>query len=188
MEKKSKRQNIKEGAIVKIPLSEKRLIFGRLLPGRIGIYDFIIKQDELLPAIDDIIKHNIFLYSMVYDSVIKNGIFEIIGFKELTEDEIKRIPPKFHQDLQNYRNCTIYWFNGGEKKATPEECIGLEPSIIWEAEGLIKRIEDHYLGKKNFNVEYHKVILSEDDPRYKAGPNARWDFEREEFYDPNSIK
>lgn len=181
MEKK-KRQRIKNGDILKIVLSEKRLIFGRLLPGRIGIYDFIAKEDKSLPALKDIINHDIFLYTMIYDHVIKNGIFEIIGFTELTQEEINKMPPKFHQSLDNYKNCTIHWFDGRERKATPDECIGLEPSLIWEAEGLIKRIEDYYAGKKNFSVEFHKIILSEDDPRYKKGPDVKWDFEKEVFY------
>ncbi len=181
MEKK-KRQKIKEGAIVKIELSDNRLAFGRLLPGgHIGIYDLVIKQSDTIPTIDKIIEYPIIIYSMIFDHIIKKGIFEITGFKELSHDDVNKIPPHFNQDMINY-NCTIYYINSKEIEATPEDCIGLEPSLIWDASGIIKRIEDHYGGKKNFDVEYNKVILSEDDPRFKKGDKVMWDSEKGIFY------
>jgi hypothetical protein len=182
MEKK-KRQRIKDGAVVKINLSENRLIFGRLIVGRIGIYDFVVPQSEQLPEIEVIISKPTFLYCSVYNDVITKGVFEIIGFKELTKDEIDKIPAKFMQDLVNIDDCVIFWPDGRERRATPQECIDLERSSVWEAEGLVQRIEDHYAGKRNFHVELDKVILSKDDLRYMPPPQAlRWDFEKQEFY------
>ena len=77
----------------------------------------------------------------------------------------------------------IFWLGGNQRKASPKECIGLEPSSVWEAQGLIQRIEDHYACRLNFHVELDKVILSKDDPRYLPPPQAlRWDFEKHVFY------
>jgi hypothetical protein len=77
----------------------------------------------------------------------------------------------------------MFWLTGRERKATPPECISLERSSVWDEKGLIERIEDHYAGKKNFYVEHQRVILSKDDPRYLAPPQAlRWDFEKRKFY------
>jgi Immunity protein 26 len=182
MEKK-KRQKIKDGAVVKINLLENRLIFGRLMKSRIAIYDFLILESAIVPDLETIIGNPIFLYCSVYNDVITKGIFEIIGFKELTENEIENIPPKFTQDMVDINKCVIYYHDGREFKAKPGDCIGLERSSVWEAQGLVERIQDHYAGKRNFHVELMKPILSTKDPRYLPKPNElRWNFEKQEFY------
>ena len=115
--------------------------------------------------------------------MITKGLFEIIGFKELTEEEIENIPPKFTQDLVDINKCVIYYYDGREFKAKPEDCIGLESSSVWEAQGLVERIQDYYSGKRNYHVELMKPILSTNDPRYLPKPNElRWNFEKQEFY------
>jgi hypothetical protein len=182
MEKK-KKQKIQDGAIVKISLSEKKLIFGRLMKSRIAIYDYVVLDSSLLPDIEIIITKPIFLYCSVYNDVITKGVFEIIGFKELAEEEIGKIPPSFMQDKVDINKCTIHYYDGREFKVKPEDCIGLERSSVWEAQGLIERIQDYYSGKKNYHVELTKPILSTNDPRYLPPPNAmRWDFQKGEFY------
>ena len=90
------------------------------------------------------------------------------------------MPPHFNQDEVNIEECTIYYENGKEEKVTPQECIGLEGPTIWEAQGLIERIQDHYAGKKNPYVELSKVVLTKDDPRY-LNPKVRWNFSEEKF-------
>jgi hypothetical protein len=113
--------------------------------------------------------------------VITKGIFEIIGFKQLEQKDIDIMPPHFTQDMVNIEDCAIYYEDGRECKATPQECIALEGPLTWEAGSLIDRIQDHYAGKKNPYVELHKVILSKDDPRY-LNPKVRWSFEEGKFY------
>jgi len=182
MEKK-KRQRIENGAVVRINLSENRMVFARLISGRIAVYDYALFQSDPLPEIDTIIQKNIILYCSVYDEVITKSIFEIIGFKELTDFELNSVPPKFTQDIVNIDDCSIFWPDGRRIKVMPKECVGLERSSVWEAEGVIQRIEDYYAGRKNYYVEAQKVILSKDDPRYLPPPQAlRWDFEKQEFY------
>ncbi len=178
-----KRKLYKQGSIVKIKLPEGRLAFGRLLPGyHIGVYDFIMMQDGELPSIESIISHPVFLYCGIYKDIITKGIFEIIGFKELTQPDLDAIPPSFTQSLGNMDDCEIYYYDGRARKASPEECINLERSSVWEAEGVINRIQSFYSGKKHPNVELQKVILlSKDDPRY-LNPRVRWDFKEEKFY------
>jgi len=183
MKKTIKRQKIKDGAVVKINISDNRLIFGRLMKSRIAIYDFIVLESEVLPDVEIIISKPIFLYCKVYNDVITKGFFEIIALKELTETEIEKIPPGFTQDIVDINKCVIYYHDGREFKARPQDCIGLERSSVWEAEGLAERIQDYYSGKKNYHVELMKPILSINDPRYLPPPNAmRWDFEKGEFY------
>ena len=177
-----KRQRFKEGSVVKIKLLENRVVFGRILPGfSISVYDSVINSNKAIPSIEEIIINKIILNVCIYKTIITKGIFEIIGFKELTPTEINKIPPKFTQSLGNYQDCVIFYQDGREYKAKPEECIGLERSAVWDEHSLVDRIEDHYKKKKNFYVEYQKVILTADDPRY-LNPNVRWDFKEGKFY------
>ncbi|MFL5787366.1 MAG: Imm26 family immunity protein [Flavisolibacter sp.] len=179
-----KKQKFKEGAIVKIKLSNNQVVFGRLLPGfHVGIYDWVVKQDENIPDIASITVHSIFLYVRIFKDVVVKGIFEIIGFKELSSSDINDMPPHFKQNQSNFEECKIYYEDGKEIKATPQECLGLEGPIVWDAASLVNRIQNYYQGKKNPYVELNKVILSESDPRYLTPPKAlRWDFEMQEFY------
>ena len=177
-----KKQRFKEGSIVKLKLSRNKFIFGRLLPGfRISIYDFLINSDKDMSSIDKIIKSKILLTVGIYKTIVTKGIFEIVGFKELTQTEIDKIPPMFMQSLGNYEDCTIFYKNGIEHKVLPEDCIGLERSAVWDEHSLVERIEDYYNKKRNFHAELQKVILSADDPRY-LNPKARWDFKEEKFF------
>jgi hypothetical protein len=178
-----KKQKINEGSIVKIELSLKRVSFGRLFPGgRVGVFDSIVPKDKPYPAIEKIIKLPIFLYCVIYDDVITRNKFEVIGFEELTHEDLNKIPPIFTQDTINLNDCIISYYTGEKKKATPHECVGLERSSVWEADGLIRRIEDHFEGRKFFYEELFKPILTKDDVRYMAGPNLKWSFEEEKFY------
>jgi len=182
MEKK-KRQRIKDGAIVKIKLTDDRMVFARLMVGKIAVYDFVAMQSNPIPETETIIGNPVIFYSSVYNDVITKGLFEIIGFKALTRDEIDQVPPVFTQDLVNIDDCTISYQDGRQLKGTPDDCIGLERLSVWEASAVTKRIEDHYGGKRNFYVELDKPILSKDDPRYLPPPKAlRWDFDKGEFY------
>jgi hypothetical protein len=174
--------HFKEGSIVKIEISGSRLVFGRLLPGyRIGIYDLITSEIDSLSSIESVIRAPIFLYCVIYKDVITKGVFQIIGFKELSAIDLEKIPPSFTQDLVNIDECVIFYYDGKEKKANPEDCINLERASIWEAKGLIQRIEDFYAGRRNPYLELDKVILSKNDPRY-LNPNVRWDFKEERFF------
>ena len=178
----NKSQRIKEGAIMKIDISENRFVFARQFSSDIGIYNLVLNHNDAIPSPLDIIKNKFIFYCSVFDDIIRAGIFQYIGFVPLTAKEISEIPPKFHQDLGTY-NCTIFWGNGKEREALPEECVGLEPNMVWEAQGLRERIQDFIAEKKNYHVEYFKVILSESDLRCNAPPlSLVWDFEKHEFY------
>lgn len=184
MTSKRKSQKLAEGAVLKIDISENRRVFARIISSDIGLYNFCIKQDEVLPNLNDIVSKDIFHYCSIYDSIIKKGLFQIIGIIPLTQKEIDKIPPKFHQDIGSC-NCKIFWNDGTEREALPEECIGLESAMVCDHDSLIKRIEDYFSGRKNFNIEHSKIILSENDPRYWAvreGKKLKWDFEKREFY------
>jgi len=179
-----KQQQFREGAIVKIELSKDRIVFGRLLPAfHIGVYDMIFDKVYSFSSVEDIVSYPILFYCVIYKDVITKGIFEIVGFKKLTQNDVRAMPPSYNQDKVNIDDCTIFHYDGRERKAQPQECIGLEKSSVWEAKNLIERLEDYYDGKRNMYVELFKPLLSKADPRYLPPPEAlRWDFEKQEFY------
>jgi hypothetical protein len=178
-----KRQQFEEGAFVKINISEGRLCFGRLFTRyNILVYNYVLFKEEAVPSIETIEKHPALFYVGLNKGVVTQGQFEIIGFKKLSEDDMDKIPPTFLQDFFHYRQCTIT-HHGITRDATPDECVGLEMSAAWDADNIIERIEDHYAGVKNFNVELNKPILSYNDIRYCPPPQClKWDDKKREFY------
>ena len=183
---KSKRQQYKPGAVVEIKLTNGKIAFGRLLPGvasTMAVYDFIIAQNEDY-SIGGILNKPVLFYCGFYRDIITKGIFKIIGVQEFMEREIEEMPFVFFmQDMVNIDDCVIYGVVKEERKVKPAECIGLERSSVWDEQGIIQRIEDHYAGRRNFHVELDRVILSKDDPRYLPPPKMLvWDFEKQVFY------
>ena len=186
MEKK-KRQHLKEGAIVKIELEKiNKTGFGRLFNGLVlGVYNYLIRPDDKLPTVSELSNQKIIFFVAIHKRVITSGDFPIIDYKPLQQVDIESVPPQFTQDKVNLEDCVIFYTEDRvpQRRATPEECIGLEISSVWDSVHVIKRMEDFYLNKRNYTAEMGKVILSKDDPRYLAPPGAlRWDFEKGEFY------
>lgn len=184
----NKRQNYKEGAIVKIELANNKTAYGRLLPiYKIGIYDFILEKNNNDLSIAEIVNHRIIMYLGIYKQVVTRKEVEVIGYIPLSAEELAEIPDVFIQDKADFRKCTIYSRESKTgRDATPEECIGLEPFSIHPIKSLMARIEDYFAGRKNSDKELYKVILSEDDPRFLTAPHLlRWNFEKEVFEHKN---
>ncbi len=182
MEKK--RQRFKNGAIVNINLSSDRIAFGRLIGTTIAIYDYIVAKTVIISSIEIIISKPILFYVSIYKDVILKGEFKILGVVALTDEDIVKTPPKFHQDIMDINDCTIFYPEDRlpERKATPQECLRLERSAVWDDYNIVDRIEDYYAGRKNVSVELFRPILSTNDIRYNSAGLIRWDFEKEEFY------
>jgi hypothetical protein len=178
---------LKEGNVVKIKLDNNSVFIGRVIPGIALILEVYSNEytEERLLSIDlqDVSTNKILFYAAIYRNELLNGKYPIIGNIPFEQNEIDRIPPFFIQDKSDFRDCTIFWNNGQERKATPNECIGLEASAVWTLKSLVQRIEDWKNGRKNIQNESLKVILNETDPRNTDNPTLlRWDFNKEEFY------
>lgn len=138
------KQEIIEGVIIRIDISESRMVFGRLFSMDIGFYDFVVSQNSILPLLEDVIQKNIFCYCAIYDSIITRGLFKIIGNIPLTEKEKDNVPPKFHQKITNDKDCSIFWADGRKHKASVSECVDIQPNAMWGLVDLKKRIEDYF--------------------------------------------
>lgn len=62
------------------------------------------------------------------------------------------------QDVTNPNRISIFDKDRGEKfPAQYEDCIGLEPYMVWDAEHVESRLKDYFEGKSNVWVEYNKL-------------------------------
>ena len=159
------------GSIFKIPLENQKFAYGRILDEQIAVYDFINPCNENDPEIELIIQQPILFYMFIYESVITEEHFDIVGFIKLIKEEVEKIPPYFNQDSINIDNCVIFYQDARVPpyKASAQDCIGLESAVIYDFKDVKKRIEDFYADNKDNFVEYDKVILSTDDERYNDG-------------------
>lgn len=182
----AKKQKIKSGLVLKIATGDGFKSFAKVLKdSRICIYNFRIKEEDFINFNLNVLENKpILFYVSIYDSVIVEGKFPVIGELPVSIEEIHKIPPRFNQD-ENTLECTLYYYEPAIiRKATPEECIGLDPVCIYGPDNIIERIVNHYAGKKTPFIESHKVILSKDDVRYN-NPFVQWDFEKEEWVKGN---
>jgi hypothetical protein len=82
-----------------------------------------------------------------------------IGHRELG-DALKQPVVRFHQDIVDFRKCTIYDNVGNTRPATPEECEGLEAASVWEPNGVKHRLLDMFAGRPNEEFERGRVRRS----------------------------
>ncbi|RYZ25885.1 MAG: hypothetical protein EOO10_17075 [Chitinophagaceae bacterium] len=89
----------------------------------------------------------------IYSSVIPSGRWPRVG-KADVKQQLKALRLKFIQDPLNLASFELYDPNTGDiRKATRQECVGLERSSVWAAEHVESRIGDHFAGKENVWVQ-----------------------------------
>jgi hypothetical protein len=157
-----KRQKKTPGSVLLLRLKNGKYSFARIIrDNKICVYDIYSETDTLEDngGIDGICSRPKLFFLGVYDDVITKGMFEIVGFKELSQKEINDEPPVFTQDILNIDDCTLYYPDGRIVSARKEECIGYGTFSVWEGEGVLDRIVDYYEGRYNFYTENSKVRL-----------------------------
>jgi hypothetical protein len=97
-------------------------------------------------SIEHVITRPVLFFVAVMQYAIKGGLWPIVGHAPL-DDQLKA-PPCFIQDPLNLNNFEIYK-DGKIRKATKEECAGLECAAVWDPEHVEDRLKDHYAGRKN---------------------------------------
>lgn len=66
----------------------------------------------------------------------------------------------FTQDDDDIQKCTIYDTAGLYRAASPEECVGLERSAVWDPHHVEERLLDHFEGRENETEKSFRVRLS----------------------------
>lgn len=149
-----------EGAFVRIPLEDGTFGYARQLP----LPDFAFYDLRTVEPLSDL------------DTIERRAILFKIGAREdrrrwiplgtrPLSGEVAEPVVQFHQEIGDYRKCTIFDTAGHERSAAPEECIGLERASIWEAHGVERRLLDTFEGRPNREVEHGRVRLEPEQPR-----------------------
>jgi len=151
-----KRQKITEGSILEINIEKQYFVYAQIL-NKGGYVFFNYKTREKLIDLSLLKKAPILFVIGVYNDVITKGHWLKVGKIEI-RDDLKIQPMQFIQDVQNQGNFELYNPNTGEiRKATKEQCFGLECAAVWEANHVEDRIRDYYDSKPNIWVEQLKI-------------------------------
>lgn len=96
----------------------------------------------------------------IHVGVIGKGKFEVAEKNPLLQSDIDKMKPQYWQDIDDLANCVIVYPDGSERKAAPEECIGLEALGAWNHIHILWYIDKDFNGIPNPTLDYTKVKLS----------------------------
>lgn len=142
---------LKPGTFLRIPLADGSFGYGRVLESPyFAFYNYRTTSPD--SDLDSIASKPVLFRTAVRQS------WEVIGWKEL-EERLTQPVVRFHQDIIDFRRCTIFDSAGNERAAEPQECVGLEPAAVWEQHALEERLLDTIMGRPNAGLERLKVRL-----------------------------
>jgi hypothetical protein len=128
------KKRIKLGDVHAIVLPNQKFAFGRVFwDASIGIYKHIGDNIDDLPTTEE--------YQFVvgvYADVLKSGNWPVVDNRPFSNNDEKWPPPNCVKDKIS-GGYSIY-YRGEFRKASKEECEGLETAAVWEAEHIIDRI------------------------------------------------
>ncbi|MDR3693813.1 immunity 26/phosphotriesterase HocA family protein [Mucilaginibacter sp.] len=134
------------GAFLRVPIDEKDHTYGRIISKLVyAFYDF--KTDLEITNLELIEKSNVLFKLIIHRDAVTKGYWKIIGIKELPED-LKVPVPFFKQEIGNPDECSIV-AEDESRKATQQQCVGLERLAVWEHDHIEQRLRDYYNGVRN---------------------------------------
>lgn len=145
------------GTFLRIPLPDGSFAYGRVVAtGDIAFYEHRTTE----PAGDlDQIGSRPLLYTLSVRFTDPSR-WEDIGHRPL-EGTVAQPVVFFMQDLMDSSDCRIFDSEGMSRPATPEECIGLERSAVWEQHGVEQRLLDNFMGRPNASELDNRVRLGD---------------------------
>ncbi|MFF5981431.1 hypothetical protein ACFY78_21530 [Streptomyces olindensis] len=145
------------GGVLRVPAGGARSAYALMLGVRPYVAFFADEQIELVgfPGVPEM---NPLFVIAVHNKAYSRGRWGPI-LHRINTDALPDVPSFFRQNVLNFQDCGITDAFGQVRQATPEECIGLERSAVWEAEHVEQRISDLYSGRPNLFVESMKVKL-----------------------------
>lgn len=143
------------GTFVRIPLADGSFGYGRVLANPyMAFYSY--RTTEPSSDLDEIEAQPVLFSQAV--SLFKYDRWANIGHRAL-EGEVAKPVLRFMQDLGDFRRCVIYDSEGGQREATPEECIGLERAAVWDPHHIEQRLLDTFEGRPNVAEMHARVRL-----------------------------
>ncbi|PTL79535.1 Imm26 family immunity protein [Vitiosangium sp. GDMCC 1.1324] len=135
----------KPGTFLRIPLVDGSFGYGRVL--ELPFDAFYEYRTESPDSDLDRIASKPILFRIAVRHLEPNS-WESIGRREI-EERLTQPIIQFHMEVGPFRRCTIFDSIGNEREASPQECIGLEPSAVWESHGVEERLLDAFMGRPN---------------------------------------
>jgi hypothetical protein len=151
-----KPMNQNSGEFIRIPLENGTFAYGRVIDENYAAY-----YDYSSPAPEadlDAIASKPVLFRVATRRLPGRDKWEVIGRREL-DAELARPVVMFTQDRVNAADCVIFDSAGHERKATPQECVGLENAAVWDSRNIESRLLAHFLGQPDPQTERLKVRL-----------------------------
>jgi hypothetical protein len=148
------------GSILRVLPSSGRVAYAVMLEPRPFMAFYAADAEaETPPDPAQLAKQSPLFVVAVYKSAYSTGGWGTpVG--RLPADALPPIPDTFRQDALNPANCVIVDASEENvRKATPQECVGLERNAVWEASHIESRLDDAYAGRPNAFVESLKVKL-----------------------------
>lgn len=137
-----KRQRVKDGDILAIPIGHKLYAFGRVIDGAIAVYNYTSEDMNKLPDLDD--RYFLFIVP-VYKNVLSSGHWPRVGHDHLQ----LTLPLYFKRDPLS-GNYSIYnCENDSETQSSEKECRGRESLATWHKEVVEDRILSSLAGKRS---------------------------------------
>lgn len=129
------KKKLKVGAIFQIDLPDGKYAYCRLYKdATIGVYRQVTSDPNSPP-----VGSRDFLFQVgIKESVLSLGQFPLVGLDEFAKGESSWPEPTFMQDPIT-KKYSIY-YRGKIKKASKPECEGMEKTVIWDRELIVKKI------------------------------------------------
>jgi hypothetical protein len=144
-----------QGDIVRIDFDEDRHTFAQILADSpyVAVYDSATAADKVATMAEVVGQPILFIVA----ATVSRG-WPVVGKAPPGSPEVE-VPEYFMQDIVNPQQCQIVDAKGSMRRASPEECRGLEVAAVWDPEHITERIRDHYAGRPNWNLESSKLRL-----------------------------
>lgn len=153
---KKKRFREKIGMVFRINLHENDMYaYGQVTTDKYYVFfDHYDIKDQWTP-IEEIIKKPIIFNAIVFNWVLKDGIWEVLGVWPVKEEH-KTFPKRFRYYGGSYilTDGGEYWLNG--EKCSREKTFGHEPDIIVENTMTEQRLRDHFANRPCYFTEKYR--------------------------------
>ena len=153
----SKLLDLPVGTFLRIPLDDGSFGYGRVVNDHcMAFYHHRTTEPssdlDVIESRPVIFKQSVRLFDT--DSWVTLGVRPLQG-------EVAQPMVAFRQRLGDYRYCIIWDSTKGSRRATPEECIGLERASVWDAPHIQERLLDTFMGRPN-PIEVRARVVFED--------------------------
>lgn len=160
------------GDIVRIDLGDGRHTYGQLLVDPfVAVYDFPT-TDQVIDMAAVVGKRVLFVVAVSHRSIERRAVggrpvgrravggrgWPVVGHAP-PGSPTAAVPDRFVQDIADPGSCRILDAEGNARPATLQECEGLEPAAVWDAEHVTERLRDHYAGRSNVYLERMRLRL-----------------------------